>query len=82
MKIKNALLHDLPFAVVLLITLCCYLINSSHLYFLSSQLDFKLFEDRNYVLFYSLPRYQNSALQQMFCQVLLYRLRSRNKTYH
>ena len=32
MEIKNALFHDLPFVVLLLINLCGYLINSSYLY--------------------------------------------------
>lgn len=65
MEIKNALLHDLSFVVVLLINMCCYLINILYLYFLSSQLDFMVFEDGNYVLCFRVsPDVQNSVLQK------------------
>lgn len=79
MEIKNALLQDLSFAVILLINPSCYLINSLHLYFLSFQLDFKLFEEKNDVLCDSLPRSQNNTLQQILGQVLLHRGGSRNR---
>lgn len=66
MEIKNALLHDLSFVVVLLINMCCYLINILYLYFLSSQLDFMVFEDGNYVLCFRVsPDVQNSVLQKI-----------------
>lgn len=82
MEIKNALLHDLSFVVLLLINLCCYLINFSYLYFLPSQLDFTIFEEGYYVLgFTTSPDVWKSALQQIPDLVPLHTLRTRSKTH-
>ena len=82
MEIKNALFHDLSFVVVLLINLCCYLINFSYLYFLPSQLDFTVFEEGYYVLgFTTSTDVWKGALWQIPDHVPLHILRIRNKTH-